>query len=154
MTKKPAAQSTKTVVIHKPEDREPDGPGSLKYAAGSDSRAFNSVLLNSVLSCLWLPENVPEQTKDDQFTAALGAMSAFKPQDEVEGMIAGQAVAMHHASMECFRRAMIAQQPGEVAARYRRDGASLARGMIEMVEALERKRGKRPQVVRVERVVI
>jgi hypothetical protein len=30
----------------------------------------------------------------------------------------------------------------------------LARGMSDMLEALDRKRGKRPQVVRVERVVV
>ena len=49
---------------------------------------------------------------------------------------------------------MISDQPAEIASRLRRDGANLARTMTEMLEALDRKRGKRPQVVRVERVVV
>ncbi len=69
-------------------------------------------------------------------------------------MIAGQAVAMHHASMECFRRAMISGQHPEAASKLRRDGANLARGMTDMLAALDRKRGKGPQVVRVERVIV
>ena len=70
------------------------------------------------------------------------------------GQIAAQAVAMHQGAMECFRRAMIPDQPFDTAARLRKDGANLARGMTDMVAALDRKRGKGPQVVRVERVVV
>jgi hypothetical protein len=40
------------------------------------------------------------------------------------------------------------------ASKLRKDGANLARGMTDMLEALDRKRGKGPQVVRVERVVV
>jgi hypothetical protein len=39
-------------------------------------------------------------------------------------------------------------------ARMRKDGANLAQGMTDMVDALDRKRGKGPQVVRVERVTV
>ena len=57
---------------------------------------------------------------------------------------------MHHAAMECFRRAMLPNQPADFASKLRKDGANLARGMTDMLEALDRKRGKGPQVVRVE----
>jgi hypothetical protein len=86
--------------------------------------------------------------------AAAAALAAFKPADEIEGMIAGQAVALHHAAMECFRRAILPDQHPEAASKLRRDGANLARGMTDMLEALDRKRGKGPQIVRVERVVV
>jgi hypothetical protein len=56
--------------------------------------------------------------------------------------------------MECFRRAMIKDQPFDFATKLRKDGANLSRGMTDMLEALDRKRGKGPQVVRVERVVV
>ena len=49
---------------------------------------------------------------------------------------------------------MIAEQPAEAAARLRKDGANLARAMADMLDALDRRRGKAPQVVRVERVVV
>src|SRR4051794_39944753 len=69
-------------------------------------------------------------------------------------MLASQAVALHFGAMECLRRAMLPDQPSEVASKLRKDGANLARGMADMLDALDRKRGKAPQVVRVERVVI
>ena len=86
--------------------------------------------------------------------AAVAALRAFKPTDEIEGMLAAQTVAMHFGAMECFRRAMVYDQQPEVASKLRKDGANLARGMTDMLDALDRKRGKGPQVVRVERVVV
>jgi hypothetical protein len=142
------------VTIGKPEDWEPKGETSLKPAGGSESRAFNNVLLNAAASTVWLPSALPEQAKDDRLSAVIHAMLGFQPQDEIEGMIAAQAVAMHLASMECFRRAMIPDQPFEAATCLRKDGASLARGMTEMVAALDRKRGKSNQTVRVEHVTV
>jgi hypothetical protein len=53
-------------------------------------------------------------------------------------MIAAQAVAMHLGVMECFRRSMMPELPGDVVARFRKDGASLARGVVEMLAALSR----------------
>ena len=84
------------------------------------------------------------------------AVAAFKPQDEIEAMFAAQAGALHFGAMEALRRSVIPEQPpGDVAARLRRDGANLGRAMVEVVEALDRRRGKGPrQVVRVERVVV
>ena len=86
--------------------------------------------------------------------AAAAAVAAFKPVDEVEAMLAGQAVAMHHMAMECLRRAALGDQHPDVASKLRKDGATLARGMTDMLDALDRRRGKAPQVVRVERVVV
>lgn len=68
--------------------------------------------------------------------------------------MAAQAVALHHAAMECFRRAMMPGQSFDVADRLRRQGANLSRAMVDMAEAIDRRRGKGPQIVRVERVVV
>jgi len=72
----------------------------------------------------------------------------------LEGMLSAQAVAMHYGSMECFRRAILPDMPPDIASKLRKDGANLARGVADMLDALDRKRGKGPQVVRVERVVV
>ena len=69
-------------------------------------------------------------------------------------MIAAQAVALHGAAMECLRRALLPGQPSEVASKLRKDAANMARAMTDMLDAMDRKRGKGPQVVRVERVVV
>ncbi len=85
--------------------------------------------------------------------ALAAAIAAFKPKDEIEGMLASQAVAMHFASMRCLKLAL--NKPVDMASRYHRDGANLARAMTEMLTALDEKRGKRRrQVVRVEKVTV
>ena len=69
-------------------------------------------------------------------------------------MLAAQAMAQHHASMECSRRAMLPDQPFEASQGLRKAAANASRTFIELVAALDRKRGKGAQVVRVERVVV
>lgn len=124
-----------------------------KRLGGSESDPFNNLILRETLATAWMGGNEPDG-QNRRIKATVAALSGFKPQDEIEGMLAAQAVAMHFGAMECFRRAMIPEQSGEAANKLRRDGANLARGMTDMLEALDRKRGKRPQVVRVERVVV
>jgi hypothetical protein len=120
---------------------------------GSKSESFNSVLLRETLATICVPGN-DDDGMNKAIQAAAAALAAFKPRDEIEGMIAAQAVALHFGAMEALRRSMLKDQPGEIAARLRKDGANLARAMTDMLDAIDRKRGKRPQVVRVERVVV
>jgi hypothetical protein len=68
-------------------------------------------------------------------------------------MLAAQAMAAHHASMECSRRAMLPDQPFEASQGFRKAAANASRTFIELLSALDRKRGKGgQQVVRVEHV--
>lgn len=141
-------------------DKKADGGAEIKatpeaFAAvgGSTWDAFNLVILRETLGTVWIPGN-EQDGQTNRIQAAMAALKAFKPRDEIEGMLAAQTVALHFGAMECFRRSMHPEQPGEVASKLRRDGANLARAMADMLDALDRKRGKRPQVVRVERVVV
>lgn len=122
-------------------------------AGGSSNASFNRHIFDRVMDTAWRqPGN--DSAIQEIANLVYSALAAFKPVDEIEGMLAAQATSMHLASMECFRRAMIAEQPFEIAAKMRKDGVNLARGMTDMLEALDRKRGKGHQVVRVERVVV
>lgn len=125
----------------------------LRQMGGSKVDAFNSVILRETLSTVWCP-NTEDDNQAKRVATVAAALSAFEPKDEIEGMLAAQAVALHFGAMECLRRAMIHEQPFEVATKLRKDGANLARGMTDMLEAIDRKRGKGPQVVRVERVTV
>ena len=125
--------------------------GNHKDIGGSDQPGFNLALIRATLATI---AGEDPDGRSHRLAVTRDALVAFKPADEIEGMIAAQAVAMHHAAMECFRRAVIPGQPAEAASRLRKDGANLARAMTDMLEALDRKRGKGPQVVRVERVVV
>lgn len=139
-------------------DPEPDHRDALKPITGSRNGDWNRHLLDRTRDVI--KHKHPKQGEDpkEDVRAEMGltmaALEAFKPTDAVEGMIASQAVALHEASLHCFRLAMIPQQPFEIAAKCRKDGANLARAMVDMTEALERRRGKGPQVIRVEKMLI
>jgi len=135
-------------IIGEPETDE------LRAFGGSRSDKFNGWLINAMARTGWFPPGQTDEACNQQMFAAVAALRAFKPTDEIEGMLAAQTVAMHFGAMECFRRAMVHDQQPEVASKLRKDGANLARGMTDMLDALDRKRGKGPQVVRVERVVV
>lgn len=122
-------------------------------AGGSSNQSFNRHIFDRVMDAAWIHPK-KEDAIQEIANVAYSALAAFKPTDEIEGMLAAQATAMHLASMECFRRAMLAEQPFEMATKMRKDGVNLARGMTDMLEALDRKRGKAHQVVRVEQVVV
>ena len=109
------------VIIGAETDRE-KGPDSLRPIGGSGSRALNGVLANQAAAALWLPSNLPEDERNRRYHAAVVAMMEFKPADGIEGMMAAQAVGLHSAAMECLRRAMIPDQPGQAADQLRRQG--------------------------------
>ena len=113
----------------------------LRSICGSESPQFNKVLLRQTVSTVWFLSPGPD-AQDKHIAAVSAALAAFKPADEIEAMLASQAIAMNCAAMECFRRAMLPDQPGGHASKFRRDGANLARGMTDMLDALDRKRGK------------
>ena len=74
--------------------------------------------------------------------------------DAVEGMLAVQAVALHMMGMVAGRRAHAQGQQSDVAARLRKDAINAMRGMTDMLAALDRKRGKGGQHIRVEKVLV
>ncbi len=127
-------------------------PSGMRTLGGSEYPQFNQMLLNETVKALVMPASDADAA--DRVVATAAALSAFKPVDEIEGMIAAQAVAMHFTAMECIRRSMLPGQNADVASKLRKDGANMARAMTDMLDALDRKRGKGPQVVRVERVVV
>jgi hypothetical protein len=85
-------------------------------------------------------------------SAAVAAMVGIGPKDELEGMLAGQIIAAHNASMECYRRAMLPEQPFEGWRESLTQANKLSRTYAALLEALNRHRGKGQQKVTVEHV--
>lgn len=125
----------------------------MKAIGGGEADVWNYDLLRRTMGTAWWKGGEDPKATDNVAVTAM-ALRAFAPADPVEAMIAAQAVALHFASLECARRAMLPQQPAEASSKLRRDAANTARAMVEMTEALQRRRGKGPQVVRVERVIV
>lgn len=130
------------------------GNNPFRHLGGSTSSTFNSVLFRETLTTVFVPGGEEKDASARRIAATSAALAAFKPTDEIEGMLAAQAVALHFGAMECLRRSIIPEQDGVVANKLRKDGVNLARAMTDMLGALDRKRGKGMQVVRVERVVV
>ena len=90
----------------------------------------------------WRGSREDPDTKLLHDQAMLAAMAGIAPRDPVEGMLAAQMVAVHEASMECFRRAALPEQTfagRELGLKY---GDKLARTYAALVETLDRHRGK------------
>ena len=69
-------------------------------------------------------------------------MRGIAPKDELEGMLAAQMVATHNAAMECYRRAMLPEQPLETWQARLNQANKLVRSFAALTEALNRHRGK------------
>jgi hypothetical protein len=152
MAKKPdstAPPEPKQVVIRLGE-AEPD---TLRPIGGSRSDRFNNILIDATVKTGWFFPDQSDADRARQIFVTVTGLQAFKPADEIEGMIAAQAMAAHHAAMECNRRAMLHEQPFEAAQGLRKAAANASRTFVELLSALDRKRGKGgQQVVRVEHV--
>jgi hypothetical protein len=149
MAKKSAADPKKpiTVIANDPEALK----GSLKYIGGSQSDHWNNVLANQTVKTLWLA-NSDEEARSQQYSATVAALIGIGPKDEIEGMIASQLLAAHNASMECYRRARLAEQTFEGRREALSQANKLSRSYAVLLDALNRHRGKGQQKVTVEHV--
>ncbi len=125
--------------------------GELKPLGGSRSDGFNSVLINEVAQALWT-KNSTESWKERQLSAVPAGLMGIGPRDELEGMLAGQLMAAHHAAMECYRRAMLGEQTFEGRKESLNQANKLSRTYAALLEALNRHRGKGQQKISVEHV--
>jgi hypothetical protein len=150
VTKLPPSDGPDVRVEAPQSARQGPRDAALAFMGGHTDR-FNIRLLRQVLGTLWVPDGTPQE---QIIGAATDAMEAFKPRDEVEGMMASLAVAHHSMAMECLRRAVLPEQPSEACARLRGDAVRCTRAMAEMAEAIDRRRGKGQQTVRVEHVTV
>src|SRR5215207_2656360 len=126
--------------------------GKLKAIGGSMSDDWNNILANQTIRTLWFFENSDAEEVRRKRHAAVAALMGIKSRDELEGMIAAQLVACHNASMECYRRAMIRDQPFEGWRENLNQASKLSRTYGTLLEALNRHRGKGQQKVTVEHV--
>jgi hypothetical protein len=124
---------------------------TLKQIGGSQSDDWNLLLANQAIDNLWLARS-SEELQGLQKTATLAALVGINPKDEIEGMIAGQLLAAHNATMECYRRAMIPEQSFEGRRENLNQANKLSRTYTTLLEALNRHRGKGQQKVTVEHV--
>jgi len=124
---------------------------ALRLISGSDDEDFTRILVAQVDASLWVEHSDSEQ-RARQFNAAITAMKGMKPGDELEGMLSAQLIAIHNATMECCRRAMLGNQTFEGRRESLNQANKLSRTYAALTEALDRHRGKGQQRITVEHV--
>jgi len=124
---------------------------ALRLISGSDDEDFTRILVAQVDASLWVEHSDSEQ-RARQFNAAITAMKGMKPGDELEGMLSAQLIAIHNATMECCRRAMLGNQTFEGRRENLNQANKLSRTYAALTEALDRHRGKGQQRITVEHV--
>jgi hypothetical protein len=120
---------------------------------GSHYDDFSQVVMSQALFTRWTAHS-DEETNNLQAQAVFGAMLGMKPQDETEAMLIAQMIGCHNAAMECFRRAMISEQPHLGRQQNLSFANKLSRTYALHMEALDKHRGKGQQTVRVEHVTV
>jgi hypothetical protein len=103
----------------------------------------NPILTPAILQTLLtgLSRTIARGAADDPASTETAAalLAAFLPQTPVQAMLAAQAVALHHAAIDCFGRAMQTPEDDSPAiSRLQRNGASLTRAFTATLHTLHR----------------
>jgi hypothetical protein len=132
---------------------QPEECDALAVVTGSGSQRFRNTLLNDLRAAV-VPAGASDNLVDARFGAAIDALRSFAPRDEIEGMMAVQAVALHSAVLAGLRQALTPGLEPEISDRLRRQAAKLSRAFLDLTDAVERRRhgNTTKQVVRIERV--
>ena len=130
--------------------REP--PEVVEQATGTDQPHLQQHLISQVNRSLYIPESLSEDERSAQISSAISLLQGIKPADELEGMLAVQMVATHHAATDCLRRAMIEGQTLAGREQNLKHAAKFFAIYSRQIEVLDKHRGKGQQKVTVEHV--
>lgn len=121
--------------------------------SGSTSKDFTNIL---VTQAAYSVSNSFRNKKDIEMQqeACFAAIKGISPNDEIEGMLAAQMVAIHNASMECFRRSMLEGATFDGRDMNLKHAAKLTNCYSNMVNTLQKYRGKGQQKMTVEHVTV
>ena len=98
---------------------------------------FAHDLLAATFETVRMPANLDPAHLAIREAATYTALTSLQARDPIELMFAAHVVASHHATMECFRRAMRATDNADVASRMHRNAVLLSRMMADAVKHLE-----------------
>ena len=144
-------QEKQKAVVHPYNIDELRKDQQFKHVGGSDFDTFNHHMVNQAMNSLML-DSFDEKWAEKQRLAVLCGLMGIAPRDELEGMLAAQLLACHNAAMECYRRAMLPNQPLEGRNANLSQANRLSRTYASLLESLNRHRGKGQQKMTVEHV--
>jgi hypothetical protein len=129
------------------ERREQSRRVTKTFGTGNEKLALHWI--HQVMSTLPAADDEPQA---DLLTRVWPAIQGIAPQDEIEGMLAVQMVAVHNVALDQLRRAAHPHQNAADYAAASANAAKLLRVFREQLQVLQRYRGKGQQKVTVEHV--
>ena len=128
---------------------DPDPPYD-RAAIFNENGPFNPSFMREAVRTLMrtmpLDSAEPQGWSDRRMHAALLALSALHPRDEIEVMLGVQALSAYHAAAACWRIGMNLRRPNGDSTRHLTAACSAARTFDSMLRALERRQARPPSV--------
>jgi hypothetical protein len=106
--------------------------------------------LNGVLASLSVDSNRGVEDLKTEREAAAAMLADLNPRDAIQAACAARAVTMHHAAMECFRRAALPGMPDALARRLMATGATLSRQSEQLIQAIRAYKGESRSVATID----
>lgn len=103
---------------------------------GTKNPEIAELLGNQLSSCVWWADDLSSDESAAQNRAILGLVARLHPRNELEGMLATQAVAIHNAAMECLRHAMIFDASMKTSDIYFKNAVKLCQVFLKQSEVL------------------
>jgi hypothetical protein len=134
----------------KRKTQQPKSPALADQAAGigpmrTASPDLQKRIVVQVSEAIWMPKDVTPEERSARIREALVSLGGIDPQDELEGMLAAEMVATHHAAIDCLRRAMIPEQSLPARDVNLKHAARLLAIYARQLEVLDKHRGKGQQ---------
>jgi len=144
---KPAAE-TSPVKERLPPFKLPELNPDLPYSGKDVERAK----LRELMDMIWVPPSASAEERNALLVKAVDMFNSLKVEDGFEGMLAVHMIGAHNAITECFRRAMIPEQPLSAQKVYLSQAERLMGLYTRHLAALDKHRGKGQQNITVKHV--
>ena len=148
-------KSAKKPAVKKPslEGRLPPYKLAKFEAAESCSKAdIERVKIQEIMGMIWMGTTSSEAERHALLVKATDMFNSFEVEDGIEGMMAVQMIGTHNAITECFRRAMIPDQPLNAQKVYLSQAERLMGLYARHLAALDKHRGRGQQNITVKHV--
>jgi hypothetical protein len=144
---KPTAE-TPSVKERLPPFKLPELNPDLPYTGKDVERAK----LRELMDMIWVPPSANAEERNALLVKAVDMFNSLKVEDGFEGMLAVHMIGAHNAITECFRRAMIPEQPLSAQKVYLSQAERLMGLYTRHLAALDKHRGKGQQNITVKHV--
>lgn len=105
---------------------------------GTKAPGVAAYLGDQLCSCIWVPDDLTPDEIKKKILVVIALVESLIPRDELDAMLAVQAVSVHNAAMECLRRAMVPNEFAPVCDLYLKHTTKLCQAFVSQVQVMNR----------------